>query len=73
MLTSNSQPGREAKLRFLDADIKPIVRGDYVTCAATDRKIPLDMLRYWSVDRQEAYYDAAASQLRDSQLAAENT
>lgn len=72
MLTSNSDPSREAKVRFLDADIKLIMRGDYVKCAATDRKIPIEMLRYWSVDRQEAYYDAAASQLRASQLTGED-
>jgi hypothetical protein len=27
----------------------------------TEQKIPLDELRYWSVERQEAYADAVAS------------
>jgi len=35
--------------------------GAYVTCATTGDKIPLEMLRYWNADRQEAYKDAAAS------------
>jgi hypothetical protein len=35
--------------------------GDFVRCAETGSPIPLDELRYWSVDRQEAYVDAAAS------------
>jgi hypothetical protein len=32
--------------------IKP---GHFVLCAVTGEPIPLDELRYWSVDRQEAY------------------
>ncbi len=32
--------------------IKP---GRFVTCAVTGEAIPLEELRYWSVDRQEAY------------------
>jgi hypothetical protein len=36
-----------------------IVRtGRFVTCAVTGEAIPLDELRYWSVDRQEAYASA---------------
>jgi hypothetical protein len=29
--------------------------GPFVACAVTGEPIPLDVLRYWSVDRQEAY------------------
>jgi hypothetical protein len=32
--------------------IKP---GHFVECAVTAEPIPLELLRYWSVDRQEAY------------------
>ena len=32
--------------------------GRFVACAVTDEPIPLDELRYWSVDRQEAYASA---------------
>ena len=35
--------------------------GAYVLCASTGQKIPLEMLRYWNEERQEAYKDAAAS------------
>ena len=35
--------------------------GGHVTCAVTGKMIPLDELKYWSVDRQEPYADAAAS------------
>ena len=64
MLTRSSQPAGEARLRYLDADVDVISPGDYVVCAVTGRKIPVQALRYWSVDRQEAYWDAEAASSR---------
>ena len=55
-------PG-EALLEYLDADFDIVRPGQYVRCAVTGAKIPLDVLRYWSVDRQEAYVDAAAAMI----------
>jgi hypothetical protein len=45
----------EAKLQYLDGDYRVITPGSYVVCAVTGAHIPLDELKYWSVDRQEAY------------------
>ncbi len=45
----------EARLRYLDGDYEVLVPGAYVLCAVTGTQIPLDALRYWSVDLQEAY------------------
>lgn len=53
--------GREAKLRYLDADFQVIAEGDHVICAVTGMPIKLDELRYWSVPRQEAYASAEAA------------
>lgn len=64
MLTRTGKSSGEARLRYLDADLEVIEPGDYVTCAVTGRKIPLQALRYWNVDRQEAYADAAAAASR---------
>ena len=64
MLDRSSRPAGEARLRYLDADVDVIQPGDYVTCAVTGRKIPLQALRYWSVDLQEAYWDADAASQR---------
>ena len=55
------RPASEAKIRYLDADFQVLQPGSYVRCAVTGQPIPLDELRYWNVDRQEAYVDAAAS------------
>ena len=56
--------GREAKLRFLDADYQVVVQGDFVRCAVTGRPIKLEELRYWSVARQEAYATAEVATRR---------
>lgn len=45
----------EAKLHFLDGEYEVIRPGTHVVCAVTGIHIPLDALRYWSVDLQEAY------------------
>ncbi|HEU0163134.1 MAG TPA: DUF2093 domain-containing protein [Rhizomicrobium sp.] len=45
----------EARLHYLDGEYDVITPGAYVVCAVTGTHIPLDALRYWSVDLQEAY------------------
>jgi hypothetical protein len=50
----------EAQVQYLDGDFRVIKPGLYVLCAVTGVAIPLDELRYWSVDRQEAYASPAA-------------
>jgi hypothetical protein len=60
--------GGEARLRYLDGDFQIVTPGAFVLCAVTGKEIPLDELRYWSVERQEAYADAAASLARHLEL-----
>ena len=45
----------EAKLVYHDGEYEVLVPGSYVVCAVTGTHIPLEALRYWSVDLQEAY------------------
>src|SRR3954464_3478391 len=45
----------EAQVQYLDGDFRVISPGTYVRCAVTEVRIPLDELKYWSVDLQEAY------------------
>ncbi len=59
MLMSGS--GRAAKVRYLAGTFRLLSDGDHVVCAVTGALIPLRELHYWSVERQEAYVDAAAS------------
>ena len=45
----------EAQVQYLDGDFRVISPGAYVRCAVSGVRIPLEELKYWSVDRQEAY------------------
>ena len=45
-----------AKLKFLPNNFEIIENGDHVICSISKKKIPLENLNYWSVDKQEAYY-----------------
>ena len=45
-----------AKLKYLPNNFEIIEEGDYVICAISSKKIPLEKLNYWNVDEQEAYY-----------------
>lgn len=47
--------GPEAKVHYGDNEITIQRQGAFVRCAVTGEKIPLEELRYWSVDLQEAY------------------
>ncbi|MBW3097087.1 DUF2093 domain-containing protein [Pseudohoeflea coraliihabitans] len=50
-----------AQIRYLDGDIQVLSPGNFVVCAVTEERIPVDELKYWSVARQEAYVDVNAS------------
>lgn len=52
---------KPARLRYEDGTYRVLEPGGFVICAATGVTIPLDALKYWSVDLQEAYCDAAAA------------
>ncbi len=50
--------GRPARLRYLSGSFHVLAPGDFVTCAVTSQRIPLQALRYWSSELQEAYVNA---------------
>lgn len=54
------QSGVEAQIRYLDGDFRVLRPGGFVLCAVTGEAIPLEELRYWDVDLQEAYRDPQA-------------
>ena len=53
--------GRLARLHYLPGTYRVLSHGDHVVCAVTRQPIPLTELRYWSVERQEAYATPEAS------------
>jgi len=50
-----SAADRPAVLRFGPNGFQVLTPGKFVSCAVSGERIPLEALRYWSVDRQEAY------------------
>jgi len=58
----------EATLKYLDADYEIIKPGQFVLCAVTGKPIKLEELRYWSVERQEAYTSAHEAMQRKLEL-----
>ena len=59
MLMSNNRG--PARLQYMHGTFRVLSAGDHVLCAVTGQPIPLEQLRYWSVERQEPYASAAAS------------
>ena len=53
-MKDNITPG-QATVHYADGEFVVLKPGRYVTCAVTERPIPLEVLRYWSAARQEAY------------------
>ena len=54
----------EAEVKYLDGDFRVLKPGAFVRCAVSGVAIPLEELKYWSVDRQEAYATPEAVQQR---------
>ena len=44
-----------AKLHYGDGDFAVLRAGRYVICAVTGQRVPMEQLRYWSAQLQEAY------------------
>jgi len=44
-----------ATLHYGDGEYAILKPGPFVLCAVSGRAIPLEALRYWSAERQEAY------------------
>ncbi|MDC1212291.1 DUF2093 domain-containing protein [Pelagibacteraceae bacterium] len=47
---------KKAKVIFKHNYFEVVNEGDYVLCAISNKKIPLQNLNYWNVDLQEAYF-----------------
>ena len=54
-MNKHKPSGTEAVVRYGDNEITSLKQGLFVRCAVSGARIPLDELRYWNVDLQEAY------------------
>ncbi|HEY8697041.1 MAG TPA: DUF2093 domain-containing protein [Rhizomicrobium sp.] len=64
------RPDGLAELEYLDGEYRILRPGAFVLCAVTGTHIPIEVLRYWSVDLQEAYAapDIALKRFQDKGL-----
>ena len=53
-----------AKLKYLPNNFNVLEAGDHVICAISGKKITLENLTYWNVDKQEAYYSYIEASLK---------
>lgn len=54
----------EATLHYGDGEFAVLRPGRFVRCAVSARAIPLEALRYWSAEHQEAYYSPEEARTR---------
>ena len=59
-----SSTDRPATLFYQASSFRVLIPGKFVVCAVSGEAIPLEALRYWCADRQEAYADAARATAR---------
>ena len=55
LMSSNERP---ATLQYQANGFRVLSAGQFVLCAVTGERVPLEALRYWSAARQEAYASA---------------
>ncbi|QQN74688.1 DUF2093 domain-containing protein [Croceicoccus sp. YJ47] len=54
----SSSDAKPARLEYGPNSFRQLTAGDHVLCAVSGVPIPLDMLRYWDVEKQEPYASA---------------
>lgn len=58
------KPTDEATLHYGDGEFAVLRPGRFVRCAVSARAIPLEALRYWSAEHQEAYFSPEEARTR---------
>jgi hypothetical protein len=53
-----------AKIKYLPNNFEIIESGDHVVCAITGKKISLDSLNYWNVEKQEPYFSYVEASIK---------
>ncbi|MCL6229916.1 DUF2093 domain-containing protein [Bartonella bilalgolemii] len=60
-----SQNECEATIHYFNNSYKIVKYGTYTVCAVSGQKIPIDNLKYWNHQRQEAYASCELSYQRE--------
>tara|TARA_B100001564_G_C20348720_1_gene537912 strand:+ start:230 stop:424 length:195 start_codon:yes stop_codon:yes gene_type:complete len=57
-----------AKLKYLPNTFSILEEGDHVICAISGKKIMLENLNYWNVEKQEAYYSYIEASIKRDKI-----
>lgn len=60
--------GGAAVLHYGQSEFAVLKPGRYVVCSVTGKRVPLEALRYWSAEQQEAYAGPTEALQRWKQL-----
>jgi len=58
----------KAKIKYKANSFEIVEEGDYVICAVSKKKIPIEDLSYWNVSLQEAYYSPVEANIRFEEI-----
>jgi hypothetical protein len=58
----------KAKIKFNANNFEILEEGDFVICAVSGKKVPLNQLTYWNIDLQEAYFSPKEAEQRYEEL-----
>lgn len=61
LMSPDHSSGNAATLIYGPNGFRVVRPGHFVICAVSGAHVPLEVLRYWSVDRQEPYASAELS------------
>ena len=53
-----------AEIKYLPNTFEIIESGDYVLCAISGKRISLDNLNYWNVEKQEPYFSYVEASIK---------
>ena len=57
-----------AKIKYLPNNFEVIQDGDHVICAISGKKISLQKLTYWNVEKQEAYFSYREASIKREKI-----
>ena len=58
----------KAKIKINANNFEILEEGDFVICAVSGKKVPLNQLTYWNIDLQEAYFSPKEAEQRYEEL-----
>ena len=59
---------KKAVIKYKHNNFDILEEGDHVICAVSKKTIPLEILNYWNVDLQEAYFSPVEVKIKYQEI-----